>query len=420
MPGSKYFLRTTANSNRNDTIDVKFSSAVYNTGNYFFEEALSHHIDDVSIVRNLSDLPDSFDTLVLSMSNFISPFSEVGYLCDEIEKRHISNIVMVGAGAQAYDYSEKITLSPGTMRFVHLLSERSRTIGVRGYFTAEILASLGIHNIEVIGCPTAFWHNKRPLKSPRSLESLAVHCTPSGHYRDKVGALFAHGLKHDARYIVQSERWIMPLIDPTVAEMRENLDTDQTIAYYSANHADAYAIENWLKKSLIYFDMSEWIKAMESFDFVYGSRFHGNMAAIQAGTPALNMPFDTRTRELCEYLNLPHIPLVEFDAEMSLEHLLEAADFSVFEKTIGSRTLAYRTFLENNGLKVVGLESPGEAQKSRVKNNSLSLLQADREAGLISNNEYEIEARLRSREDRSFEERKLAEAGRILKSAGNL
>lgn len=408
-----YFLRATAYTKESDHIDVRFSSAVFNTGNYFFEEALTHQLKDIYIAWELSDLPDELDTLLLSMSNFISPFSEVGYLCDEIEKRNISNIVMVGAGAQAYDYSEKIILSPGTMRFLNLLSERSQTIGVRGYFTAEVLASFGIKNVEVIGCPTAFWHDRRPMKSPDTLKRLAVHCTPLGYYRDKVGALFAHGLKHDARYVVQSEKWIMPLIDPKAAELRAELDTDQTIAYYSLKHADAADIENWLKKSLIYFGMSDWIEAMQSFDFVYGSRFHGNMAAIQAGTPALNMPFDTRTRELCEYLNLPHIPLVEFDGSMSPERLLEAADFSVFEKTLGSRTRTYRTFLEKNGLTTVGLEDAGEAQKNRVKNNSLAALQADRDAGLISNNDYAMEARLRSREDRTFEGRKLAEAGKL-------
>lgn len=96
--------------------------------------------------------------------------------------------------------------------------------------------------------------------------------------------------------------------------------------------------------------MEEWLTRLSRYDFVYGSRFHGNMAAIQVGVSALNMPFDTRTREMCEYLNLPMLPLLEFHAGMPVEELRQMADFTLFSQTYPAKLQNYRSFLERNGL----------------------------------------------------------------------
>lgn len=63
---------------------------------------------------------------------------------------------MIGAGAQAYEFGGCIALTEGTRCFLGYVAARSVSIGVRGHYTAEVLARLGIRNVDVIGCPSAF------------------------------------------------------------------------------------------------------------------------------------------------------------------------------------------------------------------------------------------------------------------------
>lgn len=55
-----------------------------------------------------------------------------------------------------YDPNLAERLSPNQKRNFSLLSEKSKLIGVRGNYSAEILNSLGIKNVRVIGCPSYF------------------------------------------------------------------------------------------------------------------------------------------------------------------------------------------------------------------------------------------------------------------------
>jgi hypothetical protein len=414
-----YFMRSTQSVDSHASLEDRFASAVANTGNYFFEEALADHLEDARTVYSFDDLPDKYGTLVLSMSNFISPATDLGWFAEQIEAKSVDRIVMVGAGAQAYEYSDRVALTEGTQRFVRLLSEKGTTIGVRGYFTAEVLAGYGIKNVDIIGCPTAYWAGRKPIRpAPAKLERLAVHCTPEGYFRDKVGALFKHAIEHDASYVIQSEKWMIPLINEAFANGKAEHNSEGKVGYYSHGFVSPDDVIGWLKrKALVFFGMTEWISAMESFDFVYGARFHGNMAAIQAGTPALNMPFDTRTRELCEYLNLPHLPFEQFDGSLTPEQLFDLTDFSVFEQTYSDRMSVYKNFLESNGLKTRNLVSnltTGSQQQQDSIASFVALLTRDFIRGVISKSDFMREVDLRVRGDRTYEERRAAENGAIL------
>ena len=350
MTGATVFLRTTGTAPAGVPAAQRFDACVRNTGNYFFEESLVRHLPGVQVCGSLDALPEQVSTLVLSMSNFISPTTDLGYLHDALRRRQIGQVVMVGAGAQAYGYGDSVRLTAGTRRFLHWVADRSCTIGVRGCYTADVLGRIGIRNVDVIGCPSAFWAGAAPRLGDGALPArprVAVHSTPVGHYRDKVSALMAHGMRHGADYIVQSEAWMMPLLGAggDQALLRENL------LFYAYPECDPARLQSWLQGHVrVFFGMDQWLGHIGGYDFVYGSRFHGNMAAIQAGVPALNMPFDTRTRELCEYLNLPMLPLAEFHAGIPLERLRELADFSLYQQTYRDRLGRYAAFLSQNGL----------------------------------------------------------------------
>ena len=60
-------------------------------------------------------------------------------------------------------------------------------------------------------------------------------------------------------------------------------------------------------KTRIFFDAEKWIAAMERVDLCFGTRLHGNMAAIAASTPGCVISHDSRTHELAEDMLLPRL-----------------------------------------------------------------------------------------------------------------
>lgn len=364
-------------------VEEKLRVVVRNTGNMFFEYALAKHIRSDVVINESSQL-EKLDIgpfrLVMSMSNFLSPHTDLGWLAAKLESSDAENIIMVGAGAQAQAYYENINIPEGTRRLIRLISERSHSIGVRGVYTAELLGQMGITNVEVIGCPSVFAHctpDFQIVSKPEYPVRCAFHATPVGYFRDKISALVAHGVTHCDAYVAQSEDLLLP----------GQLSTDSTpeaspffFHYYNNGQYSPEYLKGWFEKNVRwFFDVDQWVEFLSGFHFVYGTRFHGNVAALLGGTPALNIVLDTRTRELCEYLNLPHIHLHAMDRNPSLGKLYDLADFSLFNATFSRKYDIYREFLKKNNLDVVMPPSGVQASvmEDPVKTRSLSTLLSD-------------------------------------------
>ncbi|MGH7971510.1 MAG: polysaccharide pyruvyl transferase family protein, partial [Limisphaerales bacterium] len=97
----------------------------------------------------------------------------------------------------------------------------------------------------------------------------------------------------------------------------------------------------------IYFKVAQWHKAMESFDFVVGSRFHGCLIAVLAGVPSFVFAHDARTREMCELLGLPHRQVKEAGA-LDLEELYAELDLGTLNRRYRQLYRNYIEFLEEN------------------------------------------------------------------------
>ena len=59
-------------------------------------------------------------------------------------------------GLQNGKADPNFVLHPNTLKLLKEIEERC-VIGVRGYYTAEILNKYGIKNLQVIGCPSMFY-----------------------------------------------------------------------------------------------------------------------------------------------------------------------------------------------------------------------------------------------------------------------
>ena len=393
----------------------KLAVTVRNTGNYFFETAVKKQLSDTQIVTSFSEIPANAEKLVLSMSNFMSPHTDLGSIADNIEKLNIRQIVMIGAGAQSDSYSEPINLTKGTERFLKVISDRSESIGIRGWFTNEVLEKYGINNGEVIGCPSIFMNldrnftvNKRKLPNA---PKIVTHYTPTGYYKDNLGHINNFAVEQCCAYIAQSEKDLISVVEKQV----DDSDIEFMFSYYNNGRYSKRVFRDWFHKNTKwFFDIDEWFNYMKNVDFSIGTRFHGNMGAIQVGTPALNLVFDTRTRELCEYLNLPSMFLDDFTGKHSIDELYNKANYDLFNQTYSHKYDNYTRFLNKNGLQhklgnVVD-ESVSAPINMVAQKNIVDLLSSV--AGQNVDSKLILDyLTSRVREDRSFDTRKLAERG---------
>src|SRR5688572_4816073 len=118
-----------------------------NTGNLAFRHAVTRHIASPKVHVPWGADPGwvraECDLLVIPSSNQVNPVSDFGPRADFLEAVDLPCLPL-GLGAQAPHLGAELTLPRGTLRYVHALSRRSRLIGVRGEYTADVLAKLAV------------------------------------------------------------------------------------------------------------------------------------------------------------------------------------------------------------------------------------------------------------------------------------
>lgn len=299
-----------------------FNTIGKNTGNLVYMEAAKEHLNYDIEVRMTSEwmkegLGKSNVSSIMPASNFID--SETVWYEDLIPILENTDMqfTLAGLGAQAsFDETPKeviLKLSDKQKYFLHLASEHTATIGVRGEFTAECLKGMGINNVELIGCPSFYQYlgNYPVLQLPRL---------------DKV--LYTAD---------QSKRKVYTL----AAQVNSCL-----ICQHSG---DAGCVGG---KSIFFDDFKGWSEFItnENFTFAFGSRFHGNMMALRSKVPTVWVVHDWRTLELVRYLGLPYINYGDgkFRNMKHVEELLEYCDYSGVYKRYPKLYKKYCGFIRKN------------------------------------------------------------------------
>jgi polysaccharide pyruvyl transferase WcaK-like protein len=62
----------------------------------------------------------------------------------------------------------------------------------------------------------------------------------------------------------------------------------------------------------VFFTVDGWVDFYRHIDFALGTRIHGTIASLLAGTPALLITHDTRITELARAMNIPYISQERF------------------------------------------------------------------------------------------------------------
>ncbi len=241
---------------------------------------------------------------------------------------------------QSYPFDEDVKA------FVKAVLNKSAKIGVRGEITSAYLSHLGFRegiDHTPIGCPSLY------LNGPR-LQIRDVNITPDSFVcyntttttPDNVHE-FVHrsiGQFHDTHFVpqVRSELKLMYLGAPYICDANPLYPTRLTDDVYSGS------------QSRFFLNVPDWIAYMKKADFSFGTRLHGNVSAMLAGTPSILIAKDARVRELAEYHNMTRVSANQINEKTDIWELIAKADFHQAEKSHYANYTHFIDFLEENHL----------------------------------------------------------------------
>ena len=337
-----------------------------NSGNILFAESVQRAIyqpgvaytPSYGVPKEAAAVNERYSAFVLPLANafrkrfmpYLKAYTAL------IEQLKIPCIV-VGVGAQTnlqHSLLQRSEVDKDVQAFVHAVLDKSHSIGVRGHFTAQYLAQLGFKDrVNVIGCPSMYMHQGQMRIAKQAAlpqnPAIAVNMTPD--LPENISHWFRSVWKnHPSALYVMQDRTDMALLlwgQPNPA-MKKG---DATPALL--NHPTITR-----NRARLFFDSPSWISAMRGQDFSIGTRIHGNIAALLAGTPAMVVAHDSRTLEMAEFFHIPHVLGSTVDGNTDLAQLYAQADYGPLERALPEKFLNFCQFLRDNGLEPhYGLET---------------------------------------------------------------
>ncbi|MBN9509925.1 MAG: polysaccharide pyruvyl transferase family protein [Alphaproteobacteria bacterium] len=335
----------------------------YNTGNLAFWYAVHEmYRDPTTLVPRGSDgaeYRDRVDCLVIPAANHLNPQWDLGVFADLITSID-KEVVVMGLGAQANDEKQNLELQSGTVRYLKVLADHARVIFVRGPYTAQVCASYGVKNVEVLGCPSVTINADPGLgalieaRYSRELERLYfAGAAFKGELNSIERTIFQFLKVHSGTYVVQAPAELIDCamfslpfgeVPPIFERAREILDPEATQREFR---------ESFRRIGRSYFSVRAWLEAAAQHDYAISTRVHGAILSLMAGVPTLVVGHDTRVRELCETLQIPCVKPA--DLMRNLEDIsgvvqnnsLKGVSFDVNRQRIARR---YSEYLRQSGL----------------------------------------------------------------------
>lgn len=317
-------------------------------------QSSSFLVDHSSATKRLAaQINEEFDVFVVPLANaFRETFLEsLNRLTEIVQNLSIPTIVLGVGMAEPLDASTAIPdeTRAAAERFMAAVLDRSHRVGVRGEHTRSFLRRLGFgdEHVEVIGCPSMFRHGpdlqvqkRAPAITPDSRFTMSLTLGAPG-----IGRMVnRHAAKYRRMTLVAQDRARLALLlwgqDPAV-------DLDPELPVHTGHPL-------YVQDRMRFFvDPHTWMEYMRQQDFACGTRIHGNLAALLAGTPAMVLAHDRRTLELAEYHSVPYRLMSSISDTTDVAELYEEADFTELHRTHRDRFATFARFLEEHDLEHV-------------------------------------------------------------------
>lgn len=293
-----------------------------------------------------------FDVFAVPLANAFRPtfHASLDRLTAAIEQLTIP-VVVIGVGAQAGIHDDLDVLAgmkDSVVRFARAVLERSASIGVRGELTERYLNGLGFHEVDVIGCPSAFTFGPEvpELKSVGEFGAqtrVALNLSPDARLAGDVSGLARVTLdRHPLTTYFAQEIGDARLLFWGDTSVEEELEDAFPL------HLSHRLLREG--RTLVPLDPHVWRKDLARHDVALGTRIHGNIAGLLAGIPSVVVAHDSRTLELSRYFDIPHVLMESVPAGAGPAEVFEGADFTAWRGGHRERYDRLASFLERNGL----------------------------------------------------------------------
>ncbi len=234
--------------------------------------------------------------------------------------------------------------------FVCAFLDKSAQIGVRGETTGRYLESIGFRrgkDFTVVGCPSMYTYGavlpKRALHPPQNLEKCAFGLNFRATEQDWS---FIDGLANqfkDSIFVSQSRDEFEQFM---LTNGRMTNKAVESLPHFKAL-LQKYAKDNRMR---FFLNRKPWMDFLATRDISFGHRIHGAILSVLAGTPAVVVPFESRTEELARFHGIPMISSLEHLEEKSI---LSSLDFSLLAKRQKENFDNWISFLHINELETI-------------------------------------------------------------------
>lgn len=338
-----------------------------NTGNLIFQSALARAVmtEDTEITTIRTDQlyadeqverwNSAYDMFLIPLANaFRTTFRTELRMLTNLVKRLTIPCVVVGVGLARSLHSDRWSFlhDEESVEFVRAILDKSAMIGVRGEITAEYLKQKGFvpeKDFTVIGCPSLYMFGdalpapKQTMLTPQSKVTMNFKAgLPETLYRflREQGDRFAHSV-----FITQviDEIRMLYVGEPYFTEENQ----EKVPADYPMHFAHPMMQQDRIVGVL---DVDAWLSFLREQDFNFGSRIHGNIAAVLAGVPCYIFAGDCRVKELADYHHIPCMTADDITEDMDVITQYEKADYRYLLEGHKERVTHYLDFLDANGV----------------------------------------------------------------------
>ncbi|MGH6860567.1 MAG: polysaccharide pyruvyl transferase family protein [Phyllobacterium sp.] len=312
-------------------------------------------------MEHIDRLREDYDYVILRGSNYIHQHMDWANAATVLQRLGLP-VIAWGIGAQA-PVEGQIDLPEQTKTVLRIMADSTASIGVRGAYSAQVLKDIGIDNVRIVGCPTAFRRNDPamkivlpPLEEVRNVgvtirrEVSPTYAQNIGRYltfhRDLVKAMAA---RFDVTLMAQGEVEEKKMVFGT-PEQKEN-----AMAALKANRwaSDWYlddTMEKLYRDRMFYSDVvADYETLVQTKDLVLGYRLHGNLMALANGVPSIYFTYDSRTTEFAETYQIPRFDVFR-DGKFQLEDYWDQSLFDKYNQAWYRTYGAMQRFLSENGV----------------------------------------------------------------------
>jgi hypothetical protein len=224
-----------------------------------------------------------------------------------------------------------------------------------------VLEQLGIRNSVPTGCPSLLLAgpNGPSISIPDDL-SFETTCLHATRHSDKAAKPFeehlyrlAYGKNMDI--VLQSETPDIYLaLAKQAPERRRKSFSEILIKTYGEQ--DLGLISAYLQAhGRAFTNFDAWISYMRTKRFCFGTRIHGTIASLIAGTPATLIAHDSRTLEMAQSMSIPYILQAEFERLDSddLSRIIRPGEITAMSSKCAGYWDRFLAFFASNALSLM-------------------------------------------------------------------